>query len=201
MSRNHQTTTLTITAPELPAALLTQARAMAGELAVDMTTDREHIMQSCAEWCEGYVGRIFWSATGDVPRRSVAEITVTNWALPLDASPDFPNTSGVTVSINVVQRWDTATEAYADEAYKLHPASRLLIARAGLYRIEADLEPSVDPPNPVVDAVARLYAITSSRRPASTSLDLEGRVMNLDNLARRCGALDLLDSSRRNMVL
>ena len=176
---------------------------MAGELAVDLVTDREHILQTCAEWCEKYIGRVFWPAAGGAARRSTAEVFVQSWPpLPLDASPDYPNTSGVTVSIVSVKRWGDALGAYEDEPNTLRPGGQILVTRYGAYRIEADLTPGVAAPHGVVDAVGRLYAITSSRRPGGEgSLDADGRVMNLDNLARRCGALDLLDSERRNIIL
>ena len=76
---------------------------MSGELATTLVTDREHILQTCAEWCEKYIGRVFWPAAGATARRSTAEIFVQSWPEPIDASPDYPNASGVTVSVVTVK--------------------------------------------------------------------------------------------------
>ena len=88
------------------------------------------------------------------------------------ACPQFPDVSGVTVSVVSVQRWDDETSAYVDPtpAHRVMPAGRIEVSQAGIYQVTADLTPGATVPDEAVEAVCRLWAFRAQLRPGDLTM-------------------------------
>ena len=153
-----------VTPPAVSAAVEAHALAMVRGKALEQNTDRLLMLRTAAREVEVFCGRLLWPASGGGARRSVTEVEAdggcaprTTAAIPtalrrgstvgpvLLACPQFPDMSGVTVSVVSVQRWDRKTaSAYVDVTHKVMPAGRIEVEQAGIYQVTADLTPCRD---------------------------------------------------------
>ena len=194
----------------LPDEAIELAQAMAGEKVVDVTDDRQSIMEECAVEIEKAAGQLFWDGPGDTARRTMSEIDLTLFPVSLAACPLYPQTGGSTVTLVSVESWNADTAAwvtFATDRYRVRSGGRLRVPRDGgvvsrdcdlTLRIMADILPMDPRPKEADEALARLFALRENRRPGAgeRGLDADGRILNLDNALRRSGAREVLDSLR-----
>ena len=197
-----------VTELELPEETVDHARAMAGEKAVALSADRMKILNECAAKIEKLAGTLFWDGVGNTARRTTSVIDLPVLPVPLDACPVFPHTVGADVTLVSVESWDDGAAAWVtfnSTLYKVRPGGRIQIPRHAIsvshdsslsLRIIADILPLDPRPLEADEALARLFAMRENWRPRGTSRDEDGRILNLDNAARRSGALEVLDSLR-----
>ena len=102
----------------LDAETTAQARAMAGEKAVALTSDRENILIACAAEVEEYIGKMYYRGLAGAARAatSVVEIDAPG---DVPAIPQLPLT--YPLNVTSVARWNTATEAFQAESYAVRP--------------------------------------------------------------------------------
>ena len=164
MARGWTLADSTVDALELADELKTYAREMVGESSVQLTSDRERIL-------DGVHGRA-GGGTLRRPRRDLqrsrrqrrgacrAVVEVDGPGIDVPAIPQFPRSAPVLVT--VVARWDDAAAAkYVTAEYVVRPLGAIRVTAAGTYRIVRGLgdTPSLTYPTVVEEAVAsRLFA-------------------------------------------
>ena len=116
------------------------------------------------------------------------------------ACPQFPDVSGVTVSVVSVQRWDDETSAYVDVTHKDMPAGRIEVEQAGVYQVTADLTPGATVPDEAVEAVCRLWAFRAQLRPGDLTMgDGSGEQQVLAGAIMKSGAAEIMRTLRNRV--
>lgn len=186
-----------ISAIELPDAVKEQARAMAGELAVELVEDRLSILLAAAAAVESYCDRGFWPGVNGAARDCSAEIEVDSEAL-APIVPTLPDTRGA-LSVVSVKRWDDDSAAYIDSAYQLRPGGRLRLRDEGFFEVVSTFTPDDPAPSVAVEAVARAYSFWTQHRPSGRSLAASGEyeAPRLQGCISRSGGAELLRGLRQ----
>ena len=194
-SSDHRTIESAVSPPTMPAAVDTHALAMAREKAVSKTTDRAIIIQSCAVEVERFCSRVFFRGPVGAARTAEAIVAIMDPSRPVSVCPVRPNVSGVVVSGVEVAVWDDAAADWTtpSPAHTVRPAGRVLIHAAGEYRVRCALLPADPVPDPIVEAIGRMFAMREQLRPGDTTI--EGP-MNLAGVLIRSGAGEILLSWR-----
>ena len=118
----------------------------------------------------------------------------------LSACPQFPDVSGVTVSVVSVRRWDDETSAYVDATHKVLPGGRIEVEEVGIYEVTADLTPGADVPDEAVEAVARLWAFREQLRPGDLTMsDGSGEQQVLAGAIMKSGAAEIMRTLRNRV--
>ena len=199
-----------VTPPAVSSAVESHALATARLKALEQNDDRRLMLRAAVVEVETFCGRLLWTATGGAARRgvSVVEVRFASYVLGtgfvLLACPQFPDVSGVTVSVVSVQRWDDETSAYVDldPAHKVMPAGRIMVHRVGVYQVTADLTPQVDPPDEAVEAVARLWAFREQLRPGDLTMgDGSGEQQVLAGALMKSGCAEILRPLRNQVPM
>ena len=180
---------------ELPAEAKEQARAMAGELAVELVPDRERVMIGSAHMVEHFCNRAFWPGVSGNPRNSTAELRIRGpGEIPLLAS--LSDSQGATVAVVSVKLW--SDEVYSDAPYSLRPAGRIEVRSGGTYEIKVAFTAG-EAPAVAVEAMARTYAWQNTHRPTGRSLSESGSIdpPRLQAAIQNSGAAGLLRHIRR----
>ena len=148
--------------PELDTETTDQAVAMAGEKAVDLSTDRANILVAAAAEIEEYIGRLFYRGLAGSVR---ACTTVVELDAPGDvpAVAQFPLTDPLVVTSAL--RWDDAAAAFQATEFIVRPVGMVRLPAAGTYRLVANATPTTNYPPAVHEAVARLFAFREIHRP------------------------------------
>ena len=182
---------------ELPDAVREQARAMAGELAVQLVTDRLAVLVAAAHAVEGYCDRGFWPGVNGAARESRSEIEFSG-CCDVAIVPELPDTSG-TITVVSVKRWHDDSDCYEDVAYKLRPSNRLRVQDEGNYQLVSTFLPDDPAPSVAIEAAARAYSFWTQHRPSGRSLAESGsyEAPRLQGAIQRSGAAELLRHLRR----
>ena len=207
-----------VTPPAVSAAVEAHALAMVRGKALEQNTDRLLMLRTAAREVEVFCGRLLWPATGGGARRSVSEVeAVTVDALHnygptysrgridgrvLLACPQFPDVSGVAVSVVSVQVWDNQLYRYVDPmpAHQVMPAGRIEVAQAGIYQVTADLTPGATVPDEAVEAVCRLWAFRAQLRPGDLTMgDGSGEQQVLAGAIMKSGAAEIMRTLRNRV--
>ena len=214
-----------VTPPAVSAAVEAHALAMVRGKALEQNTDRLLMLRTAAREVEVFCGRLLWPADGGGARRSVTEVEVMRGGESgyyggsyygsayaygargrggpvLLACPQFPDVSGVTVSVVSVQVWDDETSAYVDPtpAHRVMPAGRIEVAEAGIYQVTADLTPSATVPDEAVEAVCRLWAFRAQLRPGDLTMgDGSGEQQVLAGAIMKSGAAEIMRTLRNRV--
>ena len=203
-----------VTPPAVSAAVEAHALAMVRGKALEQNTDRLLMLRTAAREVEVFCGRLLWPASGGGARRSVVEVEVFDGASNryyggryygnggpvLLACPQFPDVSGVTVSVVSVQRWDDETSAYVDVTHKDMPAGRIEVEQAGVYQVTADLTPGATVPDEAVEAVCRLWAFRAQLRPGDLTMgDGSGEQQVLAGAIMKSGAAEIMRTLRNRV--
>ena len=142
-----------------------QARAMAGEKAVDLTTDRGHILDAAAVEIEEYVGRMFYRGLAGAVRVATSVVEIDEPG-DVPAIPALPLTAPV--NMTHCAKWDDAAAAFQSVDYIVRPVGAIRLPCAGTYQIVASATPSLRYPTAVREAIARLFAFREIHRPQRT---------------------------------
>ena len=174
---------------DLSDELKDQARAMAGELAVGLTTDRENILLAAAAEIEHYIGKMIFRGPGGVPRVATSVLETDGGDVPaIGAMP-----SSVGVSITSVERWDDAAEVWTGSTYIRRPLGTIRLKAVGVFRIVTSVLPLEKYPAVVGEAVARLFAYRENVRPRMVTGDLaDGTLPTQAGAVLKSGAAELL---------
>ena len=158
-----------IDALELSDELKDFAREMAGESAVQLTSDRENILLSAALEVELYIGKMMFRGVGGAPRVATSVVEVeAPYTVP--AVGALPRSTGVTVT--AVEQWDDAAEAFQASTYIRRPLGRIRVPCAGTFRIAARVLPPARYPTVIAEATARLFSYRESFKPRKQSSDI-----------------------------
>ena len=145
-----------------------QARALAGEKAVELTGDRESILVAAAVEIEQYAQRAFWRGAAGVARGAVSIVNVHDATREAPMVPALPFSEGV--SLTSVERWDDALADWAlTTAYTVRPAARLCFETPGVYQVTADVLPAAVVPRPAREGLGRLFSYRENNRPVRGS--------------------------------
>ena len=175
---------------ELSDELRDFARAMAGESSVDLTSDREKILNSAALETEFYIGKIIFAGVGGAPRvaTSVVEVEAPFNAPAVGA---LPKSTGVTVTS--VEKWSDEAEDFEASEYIRRPLGRILVPAGGTYRIVASVLPTATYPTVIDEAVARLFSYREAYKPRRATGELaDGNAPSIAGAMLRSGAAEAL---------
>ena len=164
---------------------------MAGEKAVDLTTDRDAILIACAAEIEEYVGKLFYRGLAGSAR---ACSTVIELDEPGDvpAVAQFPMTDPVNVTS--VVKWNDSAAAFQSAEFIVRPVGMVRLPTAGVYRIVASATPSSNYPASVIEGVSRLFAWRENNRPqrGAGALTDSGMPPTQAGAVLRSGAAEIL---------
>lgn len=179
--------------PTLPAALTGHSMVIAQIEALQITdAGRLAILRAVVGEVEGYCGRLFVS--GSRTYVSTLELDEGDVGTAIPVVPKFPSTPGAVLDALTVRRWESGTWAAVANP-TMRSANRWEPDRAGEYELEVTLTVPAEPDG-AVEAMARLFAWRTSRRPGAGADDLASPV-NLGGALRRCGAMEVLRPLRR----
>ena len=206
-----------VTPPAVSAAVEAHALAMVRGKALEQNTDRLLMLRTAAREVEVFCGRLLWPADGGGARRSVVEVEVsdgdyggyryrygrmTGGGPIMPACPQFPDVSGVAVSVVSVQVWDNQLYRYVDPmpAHQVMPAGRIEVNKAGIYQVTADLTPGAIVPDEAVEAVCRLWAFRAQLRPGDLTMgDGSGEQQVLAGAIMKSGAAEIMRTLRNRV--
>ena len=179
-----------IDALELSDELKDFAREMAGESAVQLTSDRENILLSAALEVEFYVGKMMFAGVGGAPRVATSVVEL---AAPFNAPVvgAMPKSTGVTVTS--VEKWSDEAEDFEASDYIRRPLGRILVPAGGTYRIVASVLPAARYPTVIAEATARLFSYLEAYKPRRNTSDLsDGAAPSVAGAMLRSGAAEAL---------
>ena len=197
MRRDFVLLSSTVSELELPTSTQDQARAMAGQLATVLTTDRGRILVAAAGLVEDFCGRLFWRGALGGLRTSSAEVDL-DGSGEIPIIPAYPDSAGV-LAVTSLKRWDDNSEAYSAETYAVRPAGRIAVSDGGYFEITATVIPPVAVPAAAVEAASRIYAYQSQFRPGVATVSELGAITppRLAGAILKSGSHELLQSLRR----
>lgn len=176
----------------------TQARSMAGELSVALTTDRENILLGAAGQVERYTGRMWFRGTAGAAR-------VTTSIVETDGPGDVPSVcsmpSSVGVTITSVELWSDNSEVWSPATYIRRPLAAVRVKQAGTYRIITSVLPLEPFPSEIREATARLFAFLENLKPQKTAGDMsDGTIPTQAGAIQKSGAGELLRFTRISAI-
>ena len=178
---------------ELSDELKDFARAMVGESAVSLTSDRAHILDTAAGIVELYCARMYFRGVGGAPRVATSIVEVeAPFEVPIVGA--LPKSTGVTITS--VEKWSDASEDFETSDYIRRPFGVILVPAGGAYRIVASVLP---PPGsaPVDEAIARCFSYLESYKPRRNTSELaDGAPPSIAGAILRSGAAELLRFAR-----
>ena len=181
----------TVDALELPDDLKDFAREMAGESAVDLTSDRERILLTAALEVELYCARMYFTGAAGSARActSIVEVDGTG---DVPAIPQFPRSAPVLVT--AVAHWDDAAAAYVTAEYVVRPLGAIRVSAAGSYRILASATLNPNYPTVIEEAVARLFAYREAYKPRQRGASdiSDGNAPSITGAMMRSGAAECI---------
>ena len=175
---------------ELTPALRDFARAMAGESAVDLTSDRSEILDSAAWEVENYCSKMWFRGPAGAPRVATSVIEVES---PFDAPivGALPKSTGVTVTS--VEKWSDEAEDFEASDYLRRPLGRIRVPCAGTYRIVASVLPTATYPTVIAEATARLFSYREAFKSRRNTSDIsDGAAPSIAGALIRSGAAECL---------
>ena len=175
---------------ELTPELRDFARAMVGESAVDLTSDRSEILDSAALEVELYYSRLWFRGVGGAAR------LVTS-VLELDEAGDVPIVGAmprsVGTTVTLVEKWDDEAEDFESPTYIRRPHGEIRLPDGGAWRVTASVLPALTCPIVVNEAVARLFSYRESYKPRRNSSELsDGNAPSIAGSMMRSGAAECL---------
>ena len=174
---------------ELTPELRDFAREMAGESAVDLTSDREKILNSAALEIEFYCSRMWFRGVGGAPRVATSVLETDGGNVPIVGA--MPQSSGV--SITSVEKWSDEAEDFEASEYIRRPLGMLRVASAGTFRIEASVTPSLTYPTTVAEALARLFSYREAFKSRRNTSDIsDGNAPSIAGGVLRSGAAEVI---------
>lgn len=183
---------------EVSDAMKQQARAMAGELSVELVPDRERVLVGSAHEVEAYCSRVFWPGVGGRVRSSTCEVRINRpGVFPL--LPHFPSTVGAALIVTSIKLW-AYSAGYETAPYSLRPAGRVSVESGGVYEVRVTVAAdAADVPAVVIEATARCYAWQTANRPSGHGLSQAGLIepVRLQGSIQKSGAAELLQGLRR----
>ena len=176
---------------ELDDALKTQARSMAGESGVGLTTDRENILLAAAAEIEAYCDKAWFRGPAGAARVATSVIEAGGTCC-MPAVGALPASVGVTITS--VEVWSDASEIWTAVTYIRSPlGSTIRVKQAGTYRIVASMLPLEPYPTVIGEAVARLFAFRENVRPRMVTGDMaDGTFSSQAGGVLKSGAAELL---------
>ena len=181
----------TVDALELPDDLKDFARAMAGEKAVELTSDRERILLAAAMEVEFYCDRMYFTGAAGSARACTSIVEVDGPGIDVPAIPQFPRSAPVLVT--AVALWNDAAAAYVTAEYVARPLGAIRVASAGTYRILASATPNPNYPTVIDEAVARLFSYREAFKSRRNTSDIsDGNAPSIAGAVLRSGAAECL---------
>ena len=178
---------------ELSDELKDFARAMVGESAVALTSDRSKILDTAALTVELYCARMYFRGVGGAPRVATSIVDVeAPFEVPIVGA--LPKSTGVTITS--VEKWSDTSEDFETSDYIRRPFGVILVPDARAYRIVASVLPPPGPA-PVDEAVARCFSYLESYKPRRNTSELaDGNAPSVTGVLIRSGAAELLRFAR-----
>lgn len=178
--------------PAVPAGVVQHAQKVARNDALNIdAAGRKTMLESACEELEAYLGRLVWQGARTVT--TVAAVD-TLYAGPVPLMPRFPDVTGVTIGSYTVEVWRDG--AWQAAAVTLRPLARVeLPAAPAEYRFTVPVEVDAAPTAPMLEAVARVFAIRTSLRPGDQ--DLSQLPVNLSGAWFKSGAAECVRHLRR----
>ena len=175
---------------ELTPELRDFARAMAGESAVDLTSDRSEILASAATEVEFYCSRLFFRGVGGAAR-------VCTSVLEVDEAGDVPIVGAATKSVGItivsVEQWDDEGEDFEPAPYIRRPHGEIRLPDGGAWRVTASVLPALTYPVVVNEATARLFSYREAYKPRKQSSDIsDGAAPSIAGAMLRSGSAECL---------
>ena len=176
---------------ELTPELRDFARAMVGESAVDLTSDRSEILDTAAAEVEYYAGRLFFRGVGGAAR-------VVTSVLELDEAGDVPIVGAAAKSVGItvmsVEKWDDEGEDFEPAPHILRPHGEIRVPDGGAWRVTASVLPALTYPVVVNEAVARLFSYRESYKPRQRGASdiSDGNAPSITGAMMRSGAAECL---------
>ena len=180
---------------ELTPALRDFARAMAGEKAVQLTSDRAEILDSAALEVELYCSRLWFRGVGGAARLCTSVLEV-------DEAGDVPIVGAATKSVGItivsVEQWDDDREEFEPSPYVLRPHGEIRLPDGGAWRVTASVLPALTYPVVVNEATARLFSYRESYKPRRNTSELsDGAPPSTTGAMMRSGAAECLRHIRK----
>ena len=174
---------------ELTPELQDFARAMVGESAVELTSDRSRILDTAALEVEFYIARMIFRGVGGAPRVATSVLETDGGDVPaVGAMP-----ASIGVSITSVEQWSDEAEDFAPATYIRRPLATIRVPAAGTFRIVASVLPSLTYPTVVDEAVARLFSYRESYKPRLNTSELaDGNPPATSGAMMRSGSAECL---------
>ena len=175
---------------ELTPELRDFAREMAGESAVQLTSDRARILDSAASEVEHYIGKMVFRGVGGAPRVATSVVEV-EAPFTVPAVGALPKSTGVTVT--AVEQWSDTAEAFTASTYIRRSLGRILVPAGGTYRIVASVLPLEKCPSVIAEAVARLFSYREAYKPRKNTSDIsDGAAPSIAGAMLRSGSAECL---------